>query len=138
MQKILFLSLIISIYSCGKKDPLIKKWKLVDINLEQAFSDYPKEEKELMLKVYKQAFQGLINKRKMSFEEGNTFKVESPDANGKIIFEQGSWSKIEPNQLITTIEGLSDTLIIIELSNERLVLQDKRDLDKKQLIFLQD
>lgn len=136
-----YLSLIVVmllIGSCGEKDPLIKTWKLVEISMDHAFSDYPKEERELMTKVYKQAFQGLIDKRKMTFKDHNRLEVESPDAKGKILYESGTWTKPQPDQIITTIDGRSDTLIIISVTGERLVLRDKQDPDQKQLIFLKD
>lgn len=133
-----FVSLVvlsILVTSCNS-NPLVGTWKFSDIKLDKAFENYPPAEKEMMIRVYSEAFQGLINKRELTFDSDGKFTVATPNEAGKIEFEYGTWEQIDDQKLITTIAENADTLQILELSKTKFSFSDPNDIDQKELIFL--
>ena len=121
--------------SCNS-NPLVGTWKFSDIKLDKAFENYPPAEKEMMIRVYSEAFQGLINKRELTFDSDGKFTVATPNEVGKIEFEYGTWEQLDDKKLITTIDKTADTLQILVLSKSKFSFSDPTDIDQKELIFL--
>jgi hypothetical protein len=111
-------------------------WKFSDIKLDKAFENYPPAEKEMMIRVYSEAVQGLINKRELTFDSDGKFTVATPNEVGKIEFEYGTWEQLDDKKLITTIDKTADTLQILVLSKSKFSFSDPTDIDQKELIFL--
>lgn len=121
--------------SCDS-NPLVGTWKFSAIKLDKAFENYPPAEKEMMIRVYSEAFQGLINKRELTFDSDGKFTVATPNEVGKIEFEYGTWEQLDDKKLITTIDKTADTLQILVLSKSKFSFSDPTDIDQKELIFL--
>lgn len=120
--------------SCGG-EPILKKWKLDDINIEALLKEMPKESQDMMRQGAKENMAKTKGKVTLEFKEGGVFTAENPSMDGTTTKENGKWKLSEDKKTLTAeIKGDEQIFVVHELSGDKMILEPKDQ--KMQLIFI--
>ena len=115
--------LVLFLYSCNGGNEIIGNWKLDGVNVEKAVASVPDDNKDFARKMINSAFEQLKGKLKLTFAKDGKFKISTPDQEGKINIQNGTWSLSKDAKKLTTIvDEKNETIGVVEITSNRLVL----------------
>lgn len=131
----LFLGLTLTLLvSCGG-EPLIKKWKLDNIDFEAILKEMPKESQEMMKKGAEENMAKTRGKVIFDFQKDGKFTSENPNMDGTTAKDEGKWTLSADKKMLTAeIKGQKQDFVVHELTGDKLVIEPKGE--KMKLIFI--
>jgi hypothetical protein len=131
----LFLGLTLSLLVSCSGDPILKTWKLDNMDVEALLKEMPKETQDMMRKGAKENMDKTRGKVVFKFEEGGKFSAENPNMDGTTMKQAGTWKMAADKKSFTAdIKGEKQIFTIHELSSDKLVIEPKDQ--KMKLIFI--
>lgn len=132
MKMRLFLTLLLvasGIVSCGTKDPIVKRWKLENIDASGLIADVPAEMRDTIQSMLELETASQRGKMYFDIRDGGKMRIYSPDLQGHWEKMQGKWIYNPEARLLTVeLKGKKDEYIVHELDENtlRIELVDRR------------
>jgi len=118
---------VVLISSCSKSpaENLIGEWKIIDI---KTTSEIPDDQ----LDAYKEALEGMKESSKMVYNSDGTYEKTISEMTTK-----GSWKISEDGKTLTekSEEGITESVVVAELSDKKLVTVSELDDNKNTMTF---
>ena len=135
LLNVLFLGLTLSfLVSCGG-EPIVKTWKLENIDFEELLKEMPAETRDMMKKSADENMAKTKGKVIFDFKKDGSFTSENPGMDGTTSKETGKWSLSKDKKTLTAeIKGEKQDFVVHELSSSKLSIEPKGQ--KMKLIFV--
>lgn len=129
--------LLLGIVSCGSKEPIVGKWKLVEIDYSEHLKSLDPEVQEIFLSMVDRQSQNILNKTFFDFEDDGSLVITAPKFDKGSTADEGTW-RLNTDKDSLFITNSDSEIFALRMGDENTMLLSSVDQPMRRLKLVRE